>query len=66
MVRKNATKNIRRGPKQWPRKGNYEHKRRTTMMAKKKQPRTQPWPWQWLGGAQPRTQNHGDGQKKCN
>jgi len=26
----------------------------------------QPWPWQWLGGTQPRTQNHGNGKKKHN
>jgi len=38
---KKATNNTRKGPWQWPRKGNQEHKRRITMMAKEKQSRTQ-------------------------
>jgi hypothetical protein len=40
MAKKSATKNTRKGLRQWPGKGNWEHKSITTMMARKRQPRT--------------------------
>jgi hypothetical protein len=55
MARRSATKNTRRGLGQWPRKGNREHKNKTTMMAKKRQPIMQE-----------EDHGHGNGQKEHN
>jgi hypothetical protein len=55
MARRNLTNYTRRGPRQWPRKGNWEHKSRTTTMVRKRQPRTQE-----------EDHGHGNAQKECN
>jgi hypothetical protein len=41
MGRRSVTKNTKGGPWQWPRRGNYNHKRRIVPMTRKRQLGTQ-------------------------